>query len=352
MKTVVVGDNAVHTETLASAAQGLALENNEIRSLTWGELDSLSFRHRAHHLELAGPDAEEPPEELYDEIRDADILMVHFCPVSKKLLDHAENLKLIMTCRGGVEHIDVDAATVRGIAVLHVIRNAEAASDYTIGMIYAETRNIARAHAALMQGEWKKDFPNVGFTKAMYELRLGLIGLGSISRLVAKKANALGMEVIGYDPFVTEDDLREEGITVRTMARDDVYRQADVVSIHLRLTPETKGIVNRDVLHLMKKEAYLINTSRAGVIQRDDLLQVLQRHEIAGAALDVFWEEPIAPDDPFLALDNVTLTPHMAGSVKSALENSPYLAVKVINAYLENGTSRLCLNSIPCRISK
>lgn len=346
MKTIVIGDNAVRTEVMEDAAKKLNLADNTIVPLTWGELDTMDFRHRAHHLELEGPEAEDPPAELYDEIKDADILMVHFCPVSQKLLEHADKLKLIMTCRGGTEHVDVNAATKKGIAVMHVIRNAEAASDFTIGLIYSETRNIARGHSALKNGEWRKQFPNSGFTKALYELKLGLIGLGNISRLVAKKANALGMEVIGYDPFVSEQDLLDQGIKVKVVDRDTVYREADVVSVHLKASPETRNIVNREVIGLMKKEAYLINTSRAAVLCKEDLIEALSTGQIAGAAIDVFWDEPVDPDDTILKLDNITMTPHMAGSVKSALENSPYLAVNVINDYLAGKRTGMCLNNI------
>lgn len=346
MKIVVVGDNAVRTETLADAAKQLDFEKKEIVPLTWGEYDSASFRTRAHNLELHGPEAEEPPQELYEEIENADCLIVHFCPVSKKLIGKAKQLKLIMTCRGGTEHVDLGAATAAGIPVMHIIRNAEATSDFTLGLILAETRNIARSHADMMKGQWVKSYPNQEFTKALYEMTLGVVGVGNIGRLVAAKASALGMRVIGYDAYVSEEDLRRRGLNIEMKSKEEVFREADVVSLHLKVTPETTNSIGKKELDLMKKEAYLINASRAAVLVKEDLLDTLAGHRIAGAALDVYWEEPLAPDDPLLSLDNVTLTPHNAGSVKSALGNSPYLAVRVINQYLADGESDMCLNKL------
>ncbi len=158
MKIVAVGDIIVSEALLAQAASSLNVgEKAEIIEMFWPARDRKDFQRKALNLEMNGPDAEEIPNELYEEVRDADILLVHFCPVSRRLIEAGKKLKLIGTCRGGMEHIDVQAATEKNIPVIHVIRNAEATSDFTVGLMFAETRNIARAHAALKEGIWRKE---------------------------------------------------------------------------------------------------------------------------------------------------------------------------------------------------
>ena len=347
MKIVVVGDIVVSTELLAEAAERLqADEEIKIVPCTWETKDRLEFRRKAQNLELNGPDAEEPPQKLFEEIVDADILMVHFCPISRRVIENAENLKLIATCRGGMEHIDVGAATEKGIPVIHVIRNAEATSDFAIGLMFAETRNIARAHAAMKNGVWLKDYVNAGYTTTMREMTLGVIGLGNIGKLVAEKALGLGMKVIGHDPYISQKQMDEKGLAIQMLSKEEVFRQSDIVSLHLRVTPETENSINKEYLNLMKPTAYLINTSRAKVLVKDDLLEALSNRKIGGAALDVFWDEPLEEDDPLLKLDNITLTPHNAGSVVDALPKSPKLLVNTINEYWNKKKSDMVVNHI------
>lgn len=345
MKIVIVGDRIVSSETMLKAVNGLVTDTEpEIVTLNWDTEDRSDFQKRAQNIEVNGPEAEEIPNELYHEIQDADMLFTHFCPVSKNLLEKADKLTLIATCRGGTEHIDVESASDMKIPVINTIRNAEATSDFTIGLIYAESRNIGKGHRALMNGEWKKDYPNEKFTKHINELVLGVIGLGNIGRLVAKKANALDMQVIGYDPFVSEEDLIGSNIEKIDDIKS-VFRQADVISIHLRATPKTEKMINSELLNEMKETAYLINTSRAQVIDRDDLYKSLKDHSIGGAALDVFWEEPIPLDDPILKLDNVTITPHLAGNVVEALPQSPFMMINNINDYFQKDQVNKAINS-------
>lgn len=347
MKIVVAGDIVVSEELLAKAAEKLCVEEPaEIIKCVWETSDRLDFRRRAQNLELNGPAAEEAPPELYEEIVDADILMVHFCPVPDELIKKARKLKLIATCRGGLEHIDVDAATKKNIPVIHVIRNAEATSDFAIGLMFAETRNIARAHAAMKNGIWAKDYVNAGYTTTMREMVLGIVGIGHIGSLVAEKALGLGMRVIGYDPYVSQEQMDEKGLAVEMKTKEELFREADIISLHLRVSEETENSINKEYISLMKPTAYLINTSRAKVLVKEDLLDALSARKIGGAALDVYWDEPLDPEDPILKLDNITLTPHNAGSVVDALPKSPKLLVKTINEYWEKGASDMVVNHI------
>lgn len=344
MKIVVVGDIVVPCDLLVEAARTLD-DSAEIVAVEWKCESRQEFQHRAQNLEKNGPDAEEVPADVYEQVVDADVLLTHFCPVPAGLVEAGENLKLIGTCRGGMEHIAVAAATARNIPVIHCIRNAEATSDFAIGLMFAEARNIARSHAALKQGEWRKEYVNSQYTTSMCEMTLGLVGLGNIGKLVAKKGAGLGMKrVIAYDPFVTQEQIDEQGLPVTLVDEDELFSSADVVSLHMRLTPETKGCIGEHLLGLMKPTAYLINTSRAGVIDKDALVHALTERAIGGCALDVFWEEPVSADDPLLSLDNVTITPHNAGNVVDALPKSPLLLARKIREYWETGTSDMVVN--------
>lgn len=344
MKIVVIGDIVVSCDLLVEAAQSLDAAA-EVVAIEWPNASRQEFQRRAQNLEKNGPEAEPVPQAAYEAVADADVLLTHFCPVPRALIETGQNLKLIGTCRGGMEHVDVAAATERNIPVIHCIRNAEATSDFAVGLIFAETRNIARAHAALKQGEWRKEYVNSGYTTSMCEMTLGLVGLGNIGKLVAKKGLGIGMKkVVAYDPYITQEQLDEQGLDVTLVDEKELFRTADVISLHLRLTDETAGCINKDLLGLMKSTAYLINTSRAGVVNKSDLMEALQERKIGGCALDVFWDEPVSADDPILALDNVTMTPHNAGNVVDALPKSPLLLARKIREYWESGTSDMVVN--------
>ncbi len=345
MKIVVVGDRPVPAGRLAEAAAMLKTgEENQIVELTWGSGVREELQAQQLNVEKNGPDAEPFAEGLDREIRDADMLLTHLAVVPESIIEKAERLRLIGTCRGGVEQIAVKAATEKKIPVIHVIRNAEAVAEFTIGLILAETRNIARASAAITSGGWQKDFANSRFTKTLKGQTLGIVGLGHIGRVTALKAQSLGMKIAGYDPYVSEEVLQDAGLKVERMELDELFRSADIVSLHLRATKETEGMIGKELLEQMKPEAYLINTARASVIVKEDLYQVLAAKKIGGAALDVFWEEPLPADDPYRKLDNVTLTTHLAGTVVDALPKSPFLLADVINEYLAMGRSAMQVN--------
>lgn len=346
-KIVIVGDIIVSPELMKDAAEKIHTKDQKIfKTFMWETKDREDFQRKALNIEKNGPEAEDIPNGLTVEIEDADILLVHFCPVPKKLIEKAEHLKLIGTCRGGMEHIDVAAATAAGIPVIHCIRNAEATSDFAIGLMIAETRNIARGFYSIKENQWKTEYVNSTYTTTLNEMTLGIIGLGHIGKLVAKKAIGLGMKVIAYDPYVDQKDLDEVQLAVILKQDEkDVFRNSNVISLHLRATPETKNSINKSLISLMKPNAYLINTSRAQVLNKKDLLDALQKKTIGGAGLDVFWDEPIHEDDPLLDLENVTLTPHLAGNVVDALPKSPKLLVNNINEYFDSGIMNMIVNA-------
>lgn len=344
-KVVVVGDRLVSSETLKEAALELTLsEPIEVVEFQWySDLTKDQFQEKILLIEKGGPEAVEIPAGILAAMVDADYLLVHIAPISKAMIEAATQLKLIGTCRGGIEHVAKEAVKEKGIPLIHVIRNAEPVADFTLGLMFAETRNIARSHQAVMAGEWRKSFPNDPYKTTLANLKVGLIGLGYIGKLVVQRLNGLGVEVLVYDPFVNQEAIAAEGLKVRFKAIEEVFSEADIISLHARVTPETTNMVNQTLISLMKPSAYLINTARAAILDKEALVEALREKRIAGAALDVIWSEPIQQDDPLLELDNLTITSHIAGDTIDAIPRSPYLLRNVLNAYFETGKSDMLI---------
>lgn len=290
----------------------------------FGVPDRTEMRKIVHDIETKGSEACEPPAELWDLIEETEVLMVHLCPVSEKLLSRAKNLKLILVNRGGTENVNVEAATARGIPVLsNPAHNANAVAEFTVGLMVAETRNIARGHKALMcGGEWRERFPNSGVIFELVGQTIGLIGFGTIARLVVKKLQGWDVDVVVYDPYVSENDPDLVKYNCRKAELNEVLSTADIVSLHARASGD-KPLIGREELALMKPSAYLINTARSYLVDYDALYETLRDGKIRGAALDVFQSEPIKPDHPMLTLDNVTLTNHRGGDTVNSYSDSP-----------------------------
>lgn len=344
-KVVVVGDAFVAVDTLKRAAESMGLpEPLEIVMLEWhGEDSPEEFQRNLKLIEEHGPESVELPEGIMKEIADVEYLFVHLAPVTRQMLERAEKLKLIGTCRGGVEHIAVDSAREKDIPVIHIIRNAEPVADYTIGLIYTVTRNIALSHAAVMQGKWPKKFPNDAYRTTLSEQTVGLVGLGHIGKMVAQRLISLGVNVIAYDPFIDQKKVLASGLELRFVSLEELFTEADIVSLHMRVTPETEKLVDEKLLALMKPNAYLINTARPGILDKKAFIDVLKKRKIAGAAIDVVWQEPMHSDDPLLDLDNLVITSHIAGDTVDAIPNSPFLLARKVREYVKTGESEFII---------
>lgn len=344
-KVVVVGDRLVSAETLKEAALELNLPQPiEVIPFDWyPDLNKEQFQNKIKIIEQKGPEAVEIPAGILTALADAEYLLVHIAPVSKAMLEAAPNLKLIGTCRGGLEHIATEEVAQRDITLIHVIRNAEPVADFTIGLIYSVTRNIAYSHSQVMQGKWPKEFPNDPYKTTLSNLKVGLVGLGYIGKLVARRLNSLGVEVLAYDPFVDQQKVAAEGLEITFVDLEELFSESDVISLHVRVTPATKNMINKKLFDLMKPSAYIINTARPDIVHQADFIEVLRAGKIAGAATDVVWDEPIKQDDPLLELDNIVITSHIAGDTIDAIPRSPYLLRDVLNDYFECGTSDMLI---------
>jgi D-3-phosphoglycerate dehydrogenase len=322
LNIVLVGDLFIPgRECIVELARVGKRYNMDYHILDWemGSLEELNRRNL--NVEKNGPSAEPPPEELWSLIGNADILIVHFCPVSKELMDAALRLKIIGTMRTGLSNIDTISVKERGINMVNLPgRLADSVAEYTVGMIIAETRNIARSHEALRSGRWVKNYYSTPFCFELAGKTIGIIGFGEIGKRVAAKLASFDVKILVYDPLFTEEDAHRGDIVKAEL--HELLELSDVITIHAKLDSSTRGLIGEQEISKMKKTAYIINTARAAIIDREALFNALSAKKIAGAAFDVFWNEPADPNDPLLHLENITVTTHLAGSTQDALLKS------------------------------
>ncbi|MCM3763874.1 hydroxyacid dehydrogenase [Neobacillus niacini] len=275
-------------------------------------------------------------------IKDYDAIIVrNQTKVDHELLTAGTHLKVVGRLGVGMDNIDIAAAKKRGIQVVYG-RNANATSvaEYVMTAMLSANRPLHLADADIRAGDWnRKKFTGGEISNKT----LGLVGLGEISHRVAKRALAFGMKVIGYDPFITEYDhiVSETGIHLRE-SLEDVLTESDFISLHVPLTPQTHHLISEIELKKMKPTAYIINTSRGGIINETALAAALNSHIIAGATLDVLEVEPISPSNQLLSCENATITPHIAGLTdESQIRTSLLVAKEVVK--IAKGERSLCV---------
>jgi D-3-phosphoglycerate dehydrogenase len=281
-----------------------------------------------------------PKEELVEKIADADAVMVRSKPkLTKDILEQAKRLKVIGRAGVGVDNIDVDFATKKGIIVV----NAPAAStttvaEHTFGMILALARKLPHAAANVKSGNWdKKRFMGT-------ELRgktLGVIGIGRIGSRVADIGRAFAMEVIAFDPYISSETAKKTGI--KLVEFDGLLRSSDFITLHIPRTEKTTGLIGKKELESMKPSAYLVNCARGGIVDEKALYNALKNGVIAGAALDVFKKEP-PEGSPLLDLENFIGTPHLGASTQEAQESASTTTAEDILAVLENRAPKNAVN--------
>lgn len=272
--------------------------------------------------------ADQEPE-LIRRIRDADaVLNIRgFTPFSAAVLEGCPRLRVISIWGTGTNHIDLDAARAHGVVVRNTPGvNAHAVAEHTLALMLALARRIPEMDAGVKAGQWPR-----GSLVQLEGKTLGVVGLGAIGSRVATLASAFGMTVLAST--LGEDRERSASVGARHVPLETLLRESDVVSLHLRLSEKTAGYLDRARLALMKPSAFLINTARAGLVDRDALFDALEGQRIAGAGLDVFHEEPIRPDDPLLALTNIVVTPHNAGSTPEVIDRGLQQAVENIQLF-------------------
>jgi len=258
-----------------------------------------------------------------------------------ELMDCAPELKVISRTGVGVDNVDVKAATQRGILVLNTPEaNSISVAEHTVALIAGISKQLVFMDSELRKGNFKVRRKEIAVDMA--GKTLGLIGCGRIGKMVAQKCiNAFDMKVIGYDPYPVQC---EEIKLCETM--EEVFGKADYISLHIPLIESTRNLVGERLLSLMKREAYLINTARGGIVDEKALAKKLRNNEIAGAAIDVFANEPPENTNELLELPNIILTPHSAALTRECTERVAYEAVKGVVDYLEGKTPRFVFNKI------
>lgn len=248
--------------------------------------------------------------------KNADAIINHHGNISKKVIDKLDKCKVISTYGIGTDRIEIEAATKRGICVSNVPDYClDEVSDHALALLLSWGRKIVLLNSIVKQNQWdfQKAIPIHRFKKQ----NVGILGFGNIPRILIKKLLAIGFKVLVFDPYVSQQDIKE--LNANSVSLEEVFRMSDFISIHLPLTNETDGLVNKNLLYSAKENLVIINTSRGEVINENDLIESLESGKIAGAALDVISEEPVNPDNPLLKMNNVILTPHSAWYSEEAL---------------------------------
>ena len=278
-------------------------------------------------------------------VRDADALITHVAPVTQAVIDAGKALRVIGCCRGGPVNVNVAAASARGIPVVNAPgRNAQAVVEFTIGLILAESRGIARAHAALSNGDWRSDLYR--YDRTGRELRgqtIGLVGFGAVAQALVAYLKPFGLRIIVYDPYVTA--ARCTALGVEQVDLPTLLAQADFVSLHARVTTETIGMMGAVEFAQMKPGAYFINTARGPLVDYAALYDALASGHLGGAGIDCFPEEPPPSDWPLLRLPNVTVTPHIGGSSKDAAQRGAEQVARDVANFFAGRPLECCVNA-------
>lgn len=296
-------------------------------------------------VNLSGAEPKLTPEQVRQELFNADAIIIRSeTKLTAAILDGQTRVKVIARAGVGVDNVDLEAATRQGIIVMNTpAGNTTSTAELAFAMMIALARNIPQASSVMKAGGWDRS----KFTGTQLAGKtLAVIGLGRIGLTLAKRALAFEMQVVGYDPLLSEDRAREFGITLYRDV-DQIVDKCDFLSVHTPLTPETTGLLNAERLARMKKGARLINCARGGIIDEDALADAIESGHIGGAALDVFVEEPPAKDHRLRKLDKVITTPHLGASTAEAQEAVAVEAAEIITAFLVNNEVRHAINMVP-----
>lgn len=326
MKCLAISDLFIDKKMMESGLKSLKDAGIDITIREWKHKDLEALQLDNINLEQNGPDAVELPEELIEDAEQFDILITQFAPINSETMEKFNNLKVLGVLRAGIENVDKLFAEKQGIKVLNTPgRSITSVSEYTVGMILTEIRNISRAYLELSQGNWKKEFTNGVLAPEIKESKVGIIGYGDIGKKVAELLRPFGAEIIFFDEYFT-GETQDRKIN----DLDTLVSEADIITMHYRLTDKTKNMLNEKHFNLMKENAIVINTARSGLINEDDLADALKNNKISGAAVDVYDVEPLPRNHPYLQLDNITITPHIAGSTIGNFANSPKILSEII----------------------
>lgn len=280
------------------------------------------------------------PQELIDDINKYDAIVVRSrTKVTRDVIGAADKLKIVARAGVGVDNVDVEAATERGIMVINAPESTSiTVAEHTMGLILSLARKISVADKSVKDGKWDKS-KFMGMELA--GKTLGIIGMGRIGSQVASRSKAFDMDILVYDPYITEDAALKLGVSVVDL--DKLLRNADIITIHVPLTPETKHLIAQPQLGMMKDTAFIVNCARGGIINEDDLYKALTEGKIGGAGMDVFETEP-PQDSPLLTLDNLVATPHIGASTREAQRDAALIVANEIKKVFNGNSPKNVIN--------
>jgi D-3-phosphoglycerate dehydrogenase len=337
-RVLCAGDRFITAKSVAEAARLALGQGTEIVAYQAGWPD-VPFGEVDGVREASGD-----PHRLAELGADVDVILTHLAPVSRTVLEAAARLRVVGVTRGGPVNADLEVAARHGVPVVYLPgRNLGAVAEFTVGAMITLMRSVAPASRSLAVGEWDARYFRFDLTGP--ELRastVGLVGLGAVGLRVAEILSAFGARVVGHDPYADLDAVRRLGVELLELP--DLLAGSDVVSLHARLTDDTRRMLDAQAFAEMKPGAYFVNTARGELVDQTALEAALDSGHLAGAALDVFDPEPPGPDSTLVSRRNVVATPHLAGASRQVALESVRRVADEVAEFLRNGTLRHCAN--------
>lgn len=293
---------------------------------------------RREHTVFFQPQAEDVPlrneAQLHEllEREHAEVLICESDVVTAGVLEGLDGLTLLCVCRAGLNDIDVEACTKRHIAVVNAPgRNAAAVADMVVALFISMSRFLSEGERLLRAGKWDDGLYYRLRGRELHDNTAAFVGFGAIPKELSRRLAGFNMQMIAYDPFVSEKAMA--AYKVRKVTLEEAFSQGDFVTVHLPVTESTRGLVDARLLNMMKSDAYFVNAARSAIVREADIIQVLREHRIAGAAFDVYEQEPLPLDSPVLTLDHVILIPHLGGASVDVVKNHSRMITAEIQRY-------------------
>lgn len=341
-RIAIIGDHFMLPSAFETAIRAVLPDGIDIRS----RQDAWPDEPMEHGYAVAGLDGLKEyfgtPDDVVEFVGDAQILVTHLAPMSRGMLERLPGLRMIAVSRGGPVNIDMAAARDHGVRVVNTPgRNSSAVAEFTLGAILSETRRIRVGHEALRAGEWRGDLYRADVTgRELNEMVVGVIGYGAIGSRVVRLLRAFDARVLVCDPYVQLSEAHARDAKVEHVDLDTLLERSDVVTMHARVTEETRGMMDAAAFARMKPDAIFVNTARGPLCDYDALHEALTEGQIAGAMLETFAVEPAPADWPLLQLPNVTLTPHIAGASVRTVTYAAEQAAEEVRRFLAGESPR------------
>jgi D-3-phosphoglycerate dehydrogenase len=334
IKLLVIGDHFISPKLMRAKLGKLCDGMEVIEASTNFPLEP--YRDIAEVREASGSE-----EQMIEMLQGVKLCVAHHAPLTARVMEHTPDLRLFVVCRGGPVNVNVKAATTHGVTIAFTpARNAAATAEHTIAMILSTLRSIPQADAAMHRGEWKGDYTWESSGFELETATAGLIGFGAIGKMVARILNGFGTKVLVYDPFAklgAEDNVEQVDL-------HELFSRSNIVSLHARETPQSRGIIGARELGLMPKGSVVVNCARGALMDYDALADALRNGHLLAAAADVFPNEPLPKHSPLLSLHNFVMTPHIAGGTRQAAEKAATIAAEEVRRFLSGENLRYCAN--------